>query len=48
MTTWSIPRITTGTERQLLENMLDRNRTELINAVRGLSEEVPVDALLRQ
>lgn len=39
MTTWSIPRITTGTERQLLESMLDRNRTELINAVRGLSEE---------
>jgi hypothetical protein len=27
-----------GTERRLLEGMLDRNRTELINTVRGLSE----------
>ncbi|MUL62997.1 mini-circle protein [Mycobacterium sp. CBMA 234] len=39
MTTWSIPRVTTGAERQLLESALDRNRAELINAVRGLSEE---------
>jgi hypothetical protein len=37
--TWSIPRITTGAERPLLESMLDRNRAELINTVRGLSEE---------
>ncbi|SDJ16339.1 Protein of unknown function [Actinokineospora alba] len=36
--TWSIPRTTTGAERQLLETMLDRNRSELINTVRGLSE----------
>ncbi|HET6504306.1 MAG TPA: DinB family protein, partial [Amycolatopsis sp.] len=36
--TWSIPRITIGTERRLLEGMLDRNRAELINTVRGLSE----------
>ncbi|WP_327090226.1 DinB family protein [Nonomuraea sp. NBC_01738] len=36
--TWSIPRITTGAERRLLENMLDRNRAELINTVRGLTE----------
>lgn len=36
--TWSIPRTTTGAERHLLESMLDRNRTELINTVRGLSE----------
>lgn len=36
--TWSIPRTTTGAERHLLERMLDRNRTELINTVRGLSE----------
>jgi Protein of unknown function (DUF664) len=36
--TWSIPRVTTGTERRLLESMLDRNRAELINTVRGLSE----------
>lgn len=39
MTTWSIPRITTGDERRLLESMLDRNRAELVNTVRGLSEE---------
>ncbi|OBA92209.1 mini-circle protein [Mycobacteriaceae bacterium 1482268.1] len=39
MTTWSIPQTTTGTERRLLESMLDRNRTELVNTVRGLSEE---------
>jgi hypothetical protein len=38
MTTWSIPQITTGTERRLLDSMLDRNRAELVNAVRGLSE----------
>jgi Protein of unknown function (DUF664) len=37
--TWSMPRITMGTERRLLESALDRNRTELINTVRGLSEE---------
>ncbi|WP_433525376.1 DinB family protein [Nocardia pseudovaccinii] len=36
---WSIPRITTGTERRLLESMLDRNRAELINTVGGLSDE---------
>lgn len=36
--TWSIPRTTTGAERRLLESMLDRNRAELINTVRGLSE----------
>jgi hypothetical protein len=36
---WSIPRITTGTERRLLEHMLDRNRAELVTTVRGLSEE---------
>lgn len=39
MTTWSIPQTTTGTERRLLDSMLDRNRTELINTARGLSEE---------
>lgn len=38
MTTWSIPQITTGGERQLLESTLDRNRAELVNAVRGLSD----------
>jgi hypothetical protein len=37
--TWSRPRITTGAERQLLESMVDRNRTELVSTVRGLSEE---------
>ncbi|MDA3646851.1 DinB family protein [Saccharopolyspora indica] len=36
--TWSIPRTTTGAERHLLESTLDRNRSELINTVRGLSE----------
>ncbi|MCP2257061.1 Protein of unknown function (DUF664) [Streptoalloteichus tenebrarius] len=36
--TWSIPRITTGDERRLLEAMLDRNRAELVNTVRGLSD----------
>ncbi|WP_327139153.1 DinB family protein [Nocardia sp. NBC_01327] len=36
--TWSIPQITTGAERRLLESMLDRNRAELIATVRGLSE----------
>lgn len=36
--TWSIPRITIGAERQLLEGTLDRNRAELANTVRGLSE----------
>jgi hypothetical protein len=39
MTTWSVPRITTGAERRLLDSMLDRNRAELISTVRGLSEE---------
>ncbi|WP_410657266.1 DinB family protein [Amycolatopsis sp. lyj-112] len=38
MTTWSIPHLTTGAERRLLEAMLDRNRAELINTARGLSE----------
>jgi hypothetical protein len=41
---WSMPPITTGAERRLLESMLDRNRAELINTVRGLSE---VDARRR-
>ncbi|GAB2747307.1 DinB family protein [Amycolatopsis magusensis] len=31
-------RITDGTERELLENMLDRNREALVETVRGLSE----------
>jgi hypothetical protein len=39
MTTWSIPQTTIGTERQLLDSMLDRNRSELINTARGLSDE---------
>ncbi|MBM7774673.1 putative damage-inducible protein DinB [Actinokineospora baliensis] len=30
--------ITNGTERQLLEDTLDRNREALVNTVRGLSE----------
>ena len=30
--------MTTGTERRLLESMLDRNRAELVGTVRGLSE----------
>jgi len=38
MTTWSIPHITTGVERQLLESTLDRNRAELVNTVRGLPD----------
>lgn len=33
------PRVTDGSERLLLENMLDRNRAGLIDTVRGLSEE---------
>jgi hypothetical protein len=37
--TWSRPEITTGSERRLLESMLDRNRAELIGTVRDLSEE---------
>jgi hypothetical protein len=37
--TWSMPRITVGAERLLLESMLDRNREELVNMVRGLSED---------
>lgn len=44
MTTWSIPQITTGAERRLLNSMLDRNRAELVNTVRGLTE---VDARSR-
>lgn len=36
--TWSIPHIITGAERHLLESSLDRNRTELVNTVRGLPE----------
>ncbi|MFE3196172.1 DinB family protein [Nocardia sp. NPDC059240] len=36
--TWSIPRITIGDERRMLENMLDRNRAELVNTLRDLSE----------
>ncbi|OBC03438.1 mini-circle protein [Mycobacterium sp. 852013-50091_SCH5140682] len=38
VTTWSIPQTTTGTERRLLESALDRNRAELVNTVRGLSD----------
>ncbi|MFE9581779.1 DinB family protein [Nocardia sp. NPDC006044] len=34
----TINRITTGTERQLIENTLDHNRAALIATVRGLSE----------
>ncbi|MGV0810188.1 DinB family protein [Mycolicibacterium setense] len=30
--------MTTGAERQLLESALDRNRAELVNTVRGLSD----------
>ncbi|MFC3454380.1 DinB family protein [Amycolatopsis speibonae] len=37
--TWSLPPVTTGAERRLLETMLDRNRAEVVNAVRGLSED---------
>ncbi|WP_405163667.1 DinB family protein [Nocardia sp. NBC_01499] len=37
--TWSRPRNTIGDERRLLEQMLDRNRAELANTLRGLSEE---------
>jgi uncharacterized damage-inducible protein DinB len=36
--TWSMPRITAGPERRLLESMLDRNRAQLINTVRSLPE----------
>jgi hypothetical protein len=32
------PRLTTGTERNMLEHMLDRNRQALIDTARGLSE----------
>ncbi len=32
------PRLTTGTERTMLEHMLDRNRQALIETARGLSE----------
>lgn len=34
----STERITTGVEREIIENMLDRNREALIETVRGLSE----------
>ncbi|WP_028934472.1 DinB family protein [Pseudonocardia spinosispora] len=34
----STERITTGTERAIIENMLDRNREALVATVRGLSE----------
>ncbi|CDP82176.1 DinB superfamily protein [Mycolicibacterium farcinogenes] len=34
----STKRITIGTERELIENMLDRNREALIETARGLSE----------
>ncbi|MCO1574351.1 DinB family protein [Crossiella sp. SN42] len=34
----STTRITTGNERALIENMLDRNREALIETARGLSE----------
>jgi len=37
--TWSLPRVLIDTERRLLESMLDRNRAELVNTVRGLSDE---------
>ncbi len=33
------PRITDGTERAIIENLLDRNREALIETARGLSEE---------
>ncbi len=36
--TWSMAKTTTGAERRLLEYMLDRNRAEVVGAVRGLSE----------
>jgi hypothetical protein len=42
--TYSLPLVTTGSERELLEGVLDRARAELVNAVRGLSE---VDARRR-
>jgi hypothetical protein len=34
----STNRITSGTERTIIENMLDRNREAIIATVRGLSE----------
>ncbi|CRZ14310.1 DinB family protein [Mycolicibacterium neworleansense] len=34
----SIDRITTGTERSIIENMLDHNRAALIDTAQGLSE----------
>ncbi|MVU77957.1 DUF664 domain-containing protein [Nocardia sp. ET3-3] len=37
--TWSRPQITIGDERRMLENMLDRNRSELVNTLRGMSED---------
>ncbi|MFI1918142.1 DinB family protein [Nocardia sp. NPDC020380] len=37
--TWSRPRITIGDERRMLEDMLDRNRAELVNTLRGMSEK---------
>lgn len=35
---WTLPRMTTGPERLMLEYMLDRNRQALIDTARGLSE----------
>jgi hypothetical protein len=37
--TWSPPHGKTATERELLESMFDRNRAELANTLRGLSEQ---------
>jgi Protein of unknown function (DUF664) len=34
----SLQRITTGSERTLIENMLDRNRVALVDTVHGLSD----------
>ncbi len=36
--TWSRPLLTLGDERRLLEGMLDRNRAQLVDTLRGLSE----------
>ncbi|MFF3567674.1 DinB family protein [Nocardia jiangxiensis] len=36
--TWTRPVVTIGGERRLLEGVLDRNRAELANTLRGLSE----------
>ena len=34
----STNRVTTGAERSIIENMLDRNREALIETTRGLSD----------